>query len=94
MITKEKAYEVVINYLKIRKREYKSLPDKKKIGYKNNDEILYGKREGEKTDVFFMSYGVMWGNEERGAIVYVDANTGEVLYSINSHGWIEELEDN
>jgi len=29
----------------------------------------------------------------RGAIIYIDAETGEVLYSLSSHGWVEEIED-
>jgi hypothetical protein len=93
MIPKEEVLKIVKKYLSERKRKYTSLDSIDKVGFRENKKILYGLRKGEKCDIFLMTYGEIWGNEERSMIVYVDANNGEVLYSISPHGWIEEIED-
>lgn len=91
--TKEEIRELAQQYLIEKGRKYSSIESTEKIGYRVNDKILHGKREGEYTDVFIIGYDYTVVNEERGAIIYIDAETGEVLYSINSHGWIEEIEE-
>lgn len=93
MITKEEVNKIAEQYLKQRKRRYTTLDSIEQVGFRQNKEILYGKRKGEKTDVFITGYGEIWGNEERGMLIYIDANTGEVLYSQSPHGWIEEIEE-
>lgn len=93
MITKEKAREIAENYLREKEREYIQLAKVEEIGVRENYEILYGEREGEKADQYFIEYTVLWGAEEKGMLIYIDAEIGEVLYSISPTSWIEELED-
>jgi hypothetical protein len=93
MITKEQAITIVEAYLKLRNREYTTICTPEKMAYWENKKILHGKYEDQDMNVFSVNYGVMWGGEERSSFVYLNAETGEVLYSLNSHGWIEELED-
>ncbi len=93
MITKEQAREIAEKYLGERKRTYTSLSQVEQIGFWHNRDILYGKYKDQLMDVFSVQYGEMWGNEERGMYVIIEAVTGEVLYSISPHGWIEEMED-
>jgi hypothetical protein len=93
MITKEDAVKIAIDYLKLRNRNYNSICAAEKVSYWENDEVIHGKHEGKIMNTYTVSYGVIWGNEERRAFVMISSETGEVLYSMNSHGWIEELED-
>ncbi len=93
MITKEEAIKIAIDYLKLRKRDYTRIFSQEKVSYWENREVLYGKHEGKIMNNYTVSYGVMWGNEEWRAFIMISSETGEVLYSMNSHGWIEELED-
>lgn len=92
MKTKEEIREIAEEYLIQRKRQYSAIEPADKINYDKNDEILYGKRKGEYTDVFTVSYYYTVVNQERDAVIFIDAETGEVLYSINSHGYIEDYE--
>ncbi len=93
MITKEEVRKIAEQYLKERKRKYTTLDSIEKIGFYENDKNLYGKKKGEKSDVFVIGYGQIWGIEERGMILFIDAETGEVLYTMSPHGWVEEIED-
>ncbi|WP_299217169.1 hypothetical protein [uncultured Dokdonia sp.] len=93
MITKEHAYKVAKSYLKERKREYLEIEEIEKITFNENQEVLYGKKKGEFLNQFVVEYVVQWGLEEKGMLIYIDAETGEVLYSISPTSWIEELEE-
>lgn len=93
MIEKNKIREIAINYLRERKREYLEVDNEESINYYENKELLYGKYEGEQKSVYTIEYSVQWGIEEKGMLIYIDAETGEVLYSISPTSWIEELEE-
>lgn len=93
MITKIKAREIAENYLKEKNRTYLKLYDVNEIIFDENLEILYGPRKGEYTNQYSVEYSVQWGMEEKGMFIYMDAETGEVLYSISPTSWIEEFED-
>ena len=93
MITKEKAFEIAKEYLKIRKRQYVDIDTIDEIIFSKNEEVLYGKYEGEKMPVFNIGYGQYWGIEIQSMYITISAETGEVLYSISPTSWIEEIED-
>lgn len=93
MIKKEEVIKIAEQYLKTRKRSYTNLDSIDKVQFYEKDKNLYGKRKGEEEDVYVIGYGVIWGNEERSMIIHISANTGEVLYTMSPHGWVEEIED-
>ena len=90
MITKEKAKEIVEEYIKSKNISYTKLSDDvNKITLYKNKKIAFGGREGEITDLYAYGYLAMWTQEEKYFGVYVDANTGELLYIITPHWYIE-----
>ncbi|PWN64570.1 PepSY domain-containing protein [Chryseobacterium oncorhynchi] len=92
MITKEKALEIVKQYLQDRKREYVSIAEIDKI-YMENKVIGYGKYEDTKRNVFVVSYKIEGYPEPIPQFVIVDAEKGEVLFTSTKHGYAEEWED-
>ena len=90
MITKEKVKEIVENYINEKNISHtKLLDDVEKIALWKSDKIAYGKREGEITDVYIYRYLAMWTQEEKGMNVSVDAKTGELLYIMTPHWYID-----
>ncbi len=81
------------NYLKVKKREYTDISPAEKVSYWENRQLLYGEHEGKKMNVFSVGYGYTWGNEIKSAFIIIAAESREVLYSINPHGCIEDLEE-
>jgi len=93
MITKEKVKQIVEKYIKDKNIPYTKLLDNiDKITLYKNKEIAYGKREGEITDIYTYGYMAMWTQEEKYMGVYVDANSGELLYIMTPH-WYIDIED-
>ncbi len=93
MITKEQARTIAEHYLTERKRKYLSICSTEKITVGVNKKALYGKHKGKLMDMLSVEYGQIFGVEERSIYVKIDADTGEVLYSVSPHGFIEEWED-
>nr|WP_294935169.1 hypothetical protein [uncultured Flavobacterium sp.] len=90
MITKETVKEKVEKYLKEKNISYtKLLDDANEITLYQNREIAHGAREGEFTDIYAYSYFAMWTQEEKRMGVYVDAYTGELLYIMTPHWYID-----
>ena len=90
MITKEKVKEIVEKYIKEKNISHtKLINDVEKITLWKNDKIQHGKREGEITDVYVYRYLDMWVQEEKGMNVFVDAHTGELLYIMTPHWYID-----
>lgn len=92
MITKEEAHDILKKYLGKKRRDYVTISPVSEIQLKENKKILYGDHESEYLTVYISGYSTLWGVEERGVVVYIAAETGDVLYSLSSHGWVEELE--
>lgn len=93
MITKEEARLIAEKYLKEKNRNYTDIDELDKISYSENEEVLYGKYEGELINVYNVGYGQYWGVEISSMFITISAETGEVLYSISPTSWIEELEE-
>jgi hypothetical protein len=93
MINKEDAYKIAQDYLKRKNRTYTTLNPIEKIQFEANEKILHGQRRGQIDSTYTVGYGVIWGvNVEKTVFIIISATTGEVLYSLSPHGWIEELE--
>lgn len=91
-IDKEKALEIVKQYLQDRKREYVSIAEIDKI-YMENKVIEYGKYEDTQRNIFVVSYKIEGYTEPIPHFVIVDAERGEVLFTSTPHGYAEEWED-
>ncbi|CDN74805.1 hypothetical protein [Elizabethkingia anophelis] len=92
MITKEDAYNKIKNYLD-KSIKYSSIDNIDKIAFTSKDEMIYpishGKYKGKKIDYYAISYGEMWGIEERSMGILIHAETGELLYIITPHGYLD-----
>lgn len=92
MITKEEAYSKIKNYLD-KNIKYSSIDDIDKIALTSKEDMTYpifhGKYKGEKIDYYAISYGEIWGTEERSMGVLIHAQTGELLYIITPHGYLD-----
>ncbi|MGR3855158.1 hypothetical protein [Chryseobacterium indologenes] len=93
MINKEKALEIVKQYLQARKREYVFIVDKDKVLYEEQKNIEYGKYEDTKRDIFVVNYDIEGYQEPIPHFVIVDAEKGEVLFTSTPHGYAEEWEE-
>lgn len=93
MITKEKALEIVKQYLQDRKRGYVSIAEKDRINYEEQKRINYGKYEDTIRNIFVVSYDIEGYPEPIPQFVIVDADTGEVHCTYTKHGYAEEWED-
>ena len=93
MITKEEVYKIAKAYLKEKSRNYTSINDISTISYIENKEIIYGHRRGEKVNMYTIGYGELWGFEERSFFIKIDAETGEVLYTLTPHGFAEDFDE-
>lgn len=90
MITKSEAKKIAKDCLIKNKIEYSSLTeDENKIGLIKNKKILHGEKKDEILDVYIYDFAQIWGIEERGFGLYIDANTGKPLYIIAPHGYLD-----
>lgn len=92
MITKEKAYQIARNYLQTKKRKYSSIDPLSKVMFIPKEKIPYGENKGKIEDVYSISYGQIWGTEEKSMFITILASTGDVLYTISPHGYVEDIE--
>jgi len=89
MITKEEVQEIGKNYLRDKKIEYESLYPIDKIGYIAKKRIPFGKKKDEQVDIYHFHFTQLWGLEERGLSLYIDAHSGEPLYIMTPHGYLD-----
>ncbi len=90
MITKSEAKKIAKDCLIKNKIEYSSITeDENEIGLIKDKKILHGKRKDEVLDVYIFDFAQIWGIEERGLGLYIDAKTGEPLYIIAPHGYLD-----
>ena len=94
MKTREEALKNAKTYLKNKEVVYSSLDDIDAITFKSASEmerpLPAGKYKGEKLDLYTVSFGQLWGLEERGLFIKIDANTGEEVLVITPHGYLED----
>lgn len=94
MITKEKALENVKQYLKDRKRTFKNIDENlDKIHFREKIKIPYGKYEDMIKSVYTIAYYCEGYYEDESLFVTVDTETGEVLFTMHSKGYVEDWED-
>ncbi len=88
MITKEKVVEIAEKFIKEKKLDYVRLNHFPVSFYKNN-EVLDGKRHGEFLDVYVYHYTMPGVMEETGNLMYIDAETGEILCVQTHHSYLD-----
>jgi hypothetical protein len=93
MITKEIALENVKKYLNEKKREYIFIVNKDKVVYEAQKKIPYGKYEDKIKDIYVVNYDIEGYLEPTPHFVAIDAETGEVLFTVTQHGYAEDWED-
>ncbi|KIX20558.1 hypothetical protein SY27_11640 [Flavobacterium sp. 316] len=96
MITKDDVLKIAIQVLKNSDIDYTSIDNVDKIRFISKDDMVYpfpyGKYKGIKKDHFSISYGEIWGIEEKSMFIDIDAENGEPLYIITPHGYLD-IED-
>lgn len=96
MKTKEEILIIVKQYLKDREREYDRIDEIDKIFYEEQKEVIYpfSKYYEQKKNMYVVGYFDEAYQGEDSYFVAVDADTGEVLYTMTKHGYAEDWEDN
>nr|WP_321248142.1 hypothetical protein [uncultured Psychroserpens sp.] len=90
MKSKDEIKKIAEEYISNNNIEYSSLTeDIEEIKLIEKKEIRHGKKEGEILDVYIYNYAQLWGIEERGFGLYIDAASGEPLYIITPHGYLD-----
>ena len=93
MITKEQALNNVKKYIDDRKRNYTEVVPLEKIYLENDEYINYGKYEEQKRDIYIVTCRLEGYTDPITHYVAVDAETGEILYTMTPHGYAEDWED-
>lgn len=92
MITKEQAVQNVEQYIKEKNRTYVYI-ERDRVQLKEKIEIPYGKYEDQKKDVYVVNYDIEGYYENVPNFVYVDVESGEVLFTMTEHGYAEDWEE-
>jgi hypothetical protein len=87
MITKEHAREIAEKYLKAQRRDYTSIHPVSKVDYFEGKEIPIGEKKGQHLAVLAVGYEEIWMDNPTLLRIYIEASTGEVLYTITPHGY-------
>lgn len=93
MITKGKALENVKKYLSAKKREFVFIVDEEKVIFEEQRKIPYGKYEDKIKNIYVVNYDIEGFYDPIPNFVAVDAETGEVLFTMTEHGYAEDWED-
>jgi hypothetical protein len=91
MITKKKVIEIAKTYLNENNWNYIFI-NEEKVEFEEKIEILAGKYEDKKRDVFTVGFRIEGYNGPIPYFIYVDAETSEVLFILGPHGKIDILE--
>lgn len=92
MITKEKAVEIAIKYAETKKRNYIYI-EKERVNYEENVRIPYGKYYEQKRNVYTITCQNEGHLDPISNYITVDAEKGEVLFTITPSGYAEEWEN-
>ena len=94
MITKEKILKIAKQYLEDRKREYIYIEENlEKIFYEDNHEFINNKGEDNVKNVCVVTYHTEGYQSPESNFISIDADTGEVLYTLYKHGRVENWEE-
>lgn len=92
MITKEEARIITIEYLHLCNRDYDEVDKEDSIAFNPKEKIIYGEKKDEIIDTYAVPYFVQVLDDFDLDFVILDANTGDILYSMSSTRWIEAYE--
>lgn len=91
MKTKEEIIGIVKQYLKERRREYSKL-DEDKIFFNENKKIVHGKYYEQYKNIYTISYEKEGYINPKVYFIVIEAEKGEVLYTMSEHGYVEDKE--
>ena len=91
MITKEKAIEIAKKYLHENDWNYIYL-DEENVVFQESEEVHVGKYEDIKRDLYHVFFDMEGYIDPILYVLYIDTETGEVLYVLGPHGSINVLE--
>lgn len=91
MITKEKAIEIAKIYLKKNDWNYIFIHEEK-VQLKEKVEMHLGKYEDKKRNLYTVIFDMEGHMNPVMYVIYIDAETSEVLYVLGPHGSIDILE--
>lgn len=90
MITKEEAKEIAINYIEERERPYTIV----KEAYIEEDvEVIFGTYNEQKKDLYTVGYEDEGYDRPDLYFVIIEGHSGEVLYTMSEHGFVELMEE-
>ena len=89
MITKEQARARAEKYLSDKEITYVSIDKADQINFMRGREIVYGPKKGIIADLYIVGFEQKWGLETRLLGIYLDANSGEILFLITPHSFID-----
>lgn len=92
MITIEEAIEIVKKYLKERNRDYISI-NTENVQFEENERVIYGRYQDEVKNLYTVAYYIEGYQLPIAHYVTLDADSGEVLFTVSPHGYVEEWED-
>ncbi|MBI3141682.1 MAG: hypothetical protein HYZ16_02520 [Bacteroidetes bacterium] len=92
MISEPEAIEIVKKYLQGRNRDFLEI-NTSLVQFDKNERVIHGKSEGEFKDLFTVTYYIDGYDHKISYFVVLDAETGEVLFTMTPHGYAEEWED-
>ncbi len=91
---KKDVVKIVTDYINDKNRSFTLIDPEEKIEFEKDKSIPFGKYEEQIKDVFSLCY------EDEGYygpllyFVFVCAESGEVLYTMSEHGYVEISEEN
>lgn len=91
---KEDIVKIVTDYIKSKNRSFTKINSEEKVIFEEDQTIPFGKYAEQVKNIFYLSY------EDEGYygpllyFVFVCAESGEVLYTMSQHGYVEEFEEN
>lgn len=91
MITEQQAAAIAKKYLESKEVQYVRL-NTDNIKFTESQVIIYGKYENQERSIFSISYEIEGYQYNIVHFITIDAETGEVLFTITPHGYAEEWE--
>jgi hypothetical protein len=89
MIDQKKAKDIAQQYLKSKKRRYTEID---RVSFKEDQLMTFGKYTGQNRPVFLVGYLTGSTAYDPAYVIYVDAENGDVHFTLGPHGALERYE--
>lgn len=90
MLTKDEAKTIAKNYIEERNRDYTIIKEPR---LEEDEKIIFGIYDQQKKDIYIVGYEDEGYDRPDLYFVYIEAHTGEVLYTMSEHGYVELMEE-